>query len=91
MPMYDLPPGQVPDDGSDVLTKTYVDYHYSTGTSGAFTNAREVHARFDLDPGRYIVLPCTFKPGEDGDFLLRIFTEGFAENRLVCVLVGCAK
>ena len=64
-----------PDDGSDILTKQWVDYHYSTGTSGAFTNAREVQARFDVDPGRYIIIPCTFKPGEEGDFLLRIFTE----------------
>ena len=72
---------QVPDDGSDVLTKQWVDYHYSTGTSGAFTNAREVQTRFDLEPGRYIIIPCTFKPGEEGDFLLRIFTEGFAEDK----------
>ena len=73
--------GQAPDDGTDVLTKQWVDYHYSTSTSGAFTNAREVQARFDLEPGRYIIIPCTFKPGEEGDFLLRIFTEGFAEDR----------
>jgi Ca2+-binding EF-hand superfamily protein len=72
---------KAPDDGSDKLTKQWVDYHYSDGTSGAFTNAREVFARFDVDPGRYIVLPCTFKPNEDGDFLLRIFTEGFADDR----------
>jgi Ca2+-binding EF-hand superfamily protein len=72
---------KAPDDGSDALTKQWVDYHYSDGTSGAFTNAREVFGRFDLDPGRYIVLPCTFKPNEDGDFLLRIFTEGFADDR----------
>ena len=72
---------QAPDDGSDVLTKHWVDYHYSAGTSGPFTNAREVLKRFDLDPGRYIVLPCAFKPGEEGDFLLRIFTEKYSDNR----------
>ena len=65
---------QAPDDGGN-LTKQYVDYNYSAGTSGSFTNSREVHARFDLDPGTYIILPCAFKPGEEGEFLLRIFTE----------------
>lgn len=66
---------QAPDDGSCVLTKKYVDYNLSVGSSGSFTNAREVHARFDLEPGTYIILPCAFKPEEEGEFLLRIFTE----------------
>jgi len=64
-----------------------VDYHYSTGTSGPFTNAREVLNRFDLDPGRYIILPCAFKPGEEGDFLLRIFTEKYSDDRLATVML----
>lgn len=72
---------KTPEDGSDKLTKQYVDYNYSTGTSGTFTNAREVQKRFDLDPGRYIIIPCSFKPGDDGDFLLRIFTEKSSEDR----------
>ena len=72
---------KAPDDGSDVLTKKWVDYHYSAGTSGPFTNSREVLKRFDLEPGRYIILPCAFKPGEEGDFLLRIFTEKYSDNR----------
>lgn len=66
---------QAPNEGSSVLTKKYVDYNESVGSSGSFTNAREVHARFDLDPGTYIILPCAFKPEEEGEFLLRIFTE----------------
>ncbi len=63
------------------VDKQYVDYHYSTGTSGSFTNAREVHKRFDLDPGVYIIIPCAFKPKEEGDFLLRIFTEKSSEKK----------
>lgn len=66
---------QAPSDGSQVLTKEYIDYNYSAGNSGSFTNAREVQKRFDMDPGTYIILPCAFKPGEEGEFLLRIFTE----------------
>lgn len=79
---------QTPEDGSDRVTKQYVDYNYSTGTSGTFTNAREVQKRFDLDPGRYIILPCSFKPGDEGDFLLRIFTEKSSEDRYIYYLVS---
>lgn len=72
---------QAPTDGSNTLSKQYVEYNYSAGTSGSFTNAREVQKRFDLDPGTYIILPCAFKPKEEGEFLLRIFTEKASKKR----------
>ena len=71
---------QAPGDGSTKLDKKYVDYNYSAGNSGSFTNAREVQKRFDLDPGTYVVLPCAFKPGDEGEFLVRIFTEKSAKK-----------
>jgi len=40
-----------------------------------FTNAREGSKRILLPPGPYILVPCTFKADQEGDFLLRIFTE----------------
>uniref|UniRef100_A0A2M3ZFB5 Putative cytosolic ca2+-dependent cysteine protease calpain n=1 Tax=Anopheles braziliensis TaxID=58242 RepID=A0A2M3ZFB5_9DIPT len=39
-----------------------------------FINAREVSCRLTLDAGLYLVVPSTFAPREEGDFLLRIFT-----------------
>uniref|UniRef100_A0A182P1C7 Calpain catalytic domain-containing protein n=1 Tax=Anopheles epiroticus TaxID=199890 RepID=A0A182P1C7_9DIPT len=39
-----------------------------------FINAREVSCRLTLDAGLYLVIPSTFEPGEEGDYLLRIFT-----------------
>ena len=53
---------------------------YSTANSGSFSNAHEVMKRFDLDPGKYYILPCAFKPNEEGDFLLCIFTESFSSE-----------
>ena len=78
--VVDLTP-QYPDDGSTKLTKKWVDYHYSDGTPGSFTNSREVQKRFDFDPGRYIIIPCAFKPSDEGDFLLRVFTEKESSGR----------
>jgi hypothetical protein len=49
-------------------------YNQSVGRS-TFTNAREIVGRHKLVPGRYVVVPCTFKPNEEADFLLRIFSE----------------
>ena len=40
-----------------------------------------MHARFDLDPGKYVIVPCAFKPGDEGEFLLRIFTEKSSEKK----------
>ena len=66
---------QAPDSTTTKLDKKFVDYNRSAATSGSYTNSREVFARIDLDPGRYIIIPSAFKPQEEGDFLLRIFTE----------------
>ena len=31
--------------------------------------------RHRLPAGRYVVVPCTFDPGHDGEFLLRVYTD----------------
>ena len=65
-----------------------MDYNYSTGTSGSFTNAREVQTRLDVDPGTYIIVPCTFKPNEEGEFLLRVFTEKSSKKKSVIIYMA---
>ncbi|KAK6021799.1 calpain large subunit, domain III [Ostertagia ostertagi] len=37
---------------------------------------REVTCRFRVPAGHYVILPCTFDPGCDGEFLLRIYVNG---------------
>lgn len=57
------------------LDTDFFRYHRSCARSKVFVNLREVSQRFRLPPGTYVVIPSTFNPNEDGDFLLRIFTE----------------
>lgn len=40
-----------------------------------FINHREISLRMRLQPGIYLLIPCTFDPGQVGTFLLRLFVE----------------
>ena len=57
------------------LDEEFFNYTKSTARSRSFLNTREVSGRFRLEPGHYAVIPSTFRPGDEGDFLLRVFTE----------------
>ena len=48
---------------------------FQTDRTGTFINLREVSKRTLLPEGRYCIIPCTFKQGEEGNFLLRVFVE----------------
>lgn len=49
--------------------------------SSTFINSREVFTKLELDPGRYVVVPSTFDANEDGEFMLRIYTEKKAKAK----------
>lgn len=40
-----------------------------------YINSRSVFVRTDLKEGRYVIIPTTFDPGLEGEFLLRVFTD----------------
>lgn len=40
-----------------------------------YSTRREVVLRSSLPPGRYIIIPSTFEPNQQGEFLLRVLTE----------------
>ncbi|XP_026743609.1 calpain-A-like isoform X7 [Trichoplusia ni] len=70
--LYRLPDyGHVP----KPLDINFFKYNASVGRSQAFINLREVSARFKLDPGSYVIVPSTFEPDEEGEFLVRVFSE----------------
>ena len=43
---------------------------------GAYINKREVTGRFRVKPGNYVLIPSTYEAEKEGQFLVRIFTEG---------------
>jgi len=57
------------------LDTDFFKYNASCARSKAFINLRELSNRFRLPPGNYVIVPSTFHPDQDGDFLLRVFTE----------------
>lgn len=53
----------------------FFNYNTSVARSPSFINLREVSCRFKLPPGTYCIVPSTYDPNEEGEFLLRIFSE----------------
>uniref|UniRef100_A0A7E4VD57 Calpain catalytic domain-containing protein n=1 Tax=Panagrellus redivivus TaxID=6233 RepID=A0A7E4VD57_PANRE len=49
----------------------------------AFVNLREVTARFRLHPGNYVIVPSTYDPDQDAEFLIRVYCNGTVQAHQV--------
>ncbi|XP_063920490.1 calpain-A-like isoform X2 [Zophobas morio] len=70
--IYYLP---YPDRAPKPLDLNFFKYNASVARSPSFINLREVSCRFKLPKGTYCIVPSTFDPNEEGEFLLRVFSE----------------
>ncbi|XP_071523091.1 uncharacterized protein [Panulirus ornatus] len=68
-----------PDDLPRPLDLNFFKYHASVARSPSFINMREVSCRFKLPPGTYCIVPSTFDHSEEGEFILRVFSEKATE------------
>uniref|UniRef100_A0A3Q4G8H0 Calpain 9 n=1 Tax=Neolamprologus brichardi TaxID=32507 RepID=A0A3Q4G8H0_NEOBR len=67
-------------EGEDHVGKDFFRYNASKARSRTYINMREVAERFTLPPGNYLVVPTTFQPHHEADFLIRVFSETKAES-----------
>ncbi|KAI4875312.1 hypothetical protein NFI96_022582 [Prochilodus magdalenae] len=57
------------------MQKDFFMLNSSKARSKAYINLREVTQRFRLSPGEYVIVPSTYEPHQEGEFILRVFSE----------------
>ncbi|KAM3180271.1 hypothetical protein ACTXT7_016610, partial [Hymenolepis weldensis] len=67
--IYQLPPNT-----EGILKRNFFMYNRPLAIS-EFTNTREVTIKLQVLPGSYLIVPSTFNPNEEGQFIIRCFTE----------------
>ncbi|XP_073995025.1 calpain-A-like isoform X2 [Rhodnius prolixus] len=66
---------QDPDNLPKPLDRNFFLENIAVVVPSNFINSREVSYRYQLSPGEYCIVPTTYNPNEEGEFLLRVFTK----------------
>ncbi|GMT24480.1 hypothetical protein PFISCL1PPCAC_15777 [Pristionchus fissidentatus] len=61
---------------STALDEQFFRSNKTVARTPVFINLREVTIRFRAEPGEYCIVPCTFDPNVEAEFLMRVFVNG---------------
>ncbi|KAM4600975.1 calpain-3b [Polymixia lowei] len=70
------------------LQKDFFLYTASKAKCKTYINLREITERFRLPPGEYVIIPTTFDPHQEGEFILRVFSEKRSTSEEVETTIG---
>nr|XP_026484142.1 calpain-A-like [Vanessa tameamea] len=66
---------RLPDHENVPLQFNSIIYENCVGCTENFNHEREVSQRYKLEPGSYVIVPSTYSPNLEAEFLLRVFSE----------------
>ena len=52
-----------------------------------FSDGRETNVRVRLPRGKYCIIPSTFQPDQEGDFILRVHIERYSREEVRTILI----
>ncbi|XP_068593404.1 calpain-3b isoform X1 [Cebidichthys violaceus] len=73
------------------LQKDFFLYTASKAKCKTYINLREVTERMHLPPGEYVIIPTTFEAHQDGEFILRVFSEKNSTSEEADTTIGSDK
>ena len=71
---------------ADELTSQFFSYrrndgrHKAVSKTPTWADGRETDVRVRLPAGKYCIIPSTYEPDQEGDFILRVHIEHFGEE-----------
>ncbi|XP_030637578.1 calpain-3b [Chanos chanos] len=69
------------------LPKDFFLYNASVARCKNYINLREVTERLCLSPGEYVIVPSTFDPHKECEFILRVFSEKKTTSEVVDTVI----
>ncbi len=76
------------EDDTEELSAPFFSYRRNDGShrpvakTKTWVDGRETNVRLRLTQGKYCIVPCTYMPGSEGDFILRIHIERYSNEDL---------
>ena len=63
------------DTPNKALSLRHFRYHPDVGRTNCYVNFREVSGRFELEPGKYVIIPTTFVEDCSAHYMIRVYGE----------------